>query len=302
MRGAAGAVEAVSRSTVATLCAATRVSAVPSSKKKTAGATHPLPAARPRAAAFFDVDNTIVRGASAYHIARELHRREFFSLIDVVVFAGHAIWYFLAGEDRKKIVDARDRALGIIKGHSVAEMVAVAEDVYDQVLESKMFPGARRLLERHLDRGDQVWLITASPSEVGQLIAHRLGATGAVGTVAEEQDGFYTGRMVGEMMHGETKAAAARAIAEREGFDLADCWAYGDSANDIPMLSAVGYPCGINPEPRLRRHCAEVGWPVLDFRRKRSSMKRKVGTTAGTAGAAWATTVVVRAMLRRLAP
>jgi phosphoserine phosphatase len=102
------------------------------------------------------------------------------------------------------------------------------------------------------------------------------------------------------MMHGAAKATAARAIAEREGFDLADCWAYGDSANDIAILSAVGHPCAINPEPRLRRHCAEVGWPVLDFRRRRSSVRRKLGSTAGTAGAAWAAAVTIRALRRRL--
>jgi phosphoserine phosphatase len=102
------------------------------------------------------------------------------------------------------------------------------------------------------------------------------------------------------MMHGAAKATAARAIAEREGFDLADCWAYGDSANDIAILSAVGHPCAINPEPRLRRHSAEVGWPVLDFRRRRSSVRRKLGSTAGTAGAAWAAAVTIRALRRRL--
>ncbi len=277
------------------------MSDVPPSQE-TAGAGPPPLAVRPRAAAFFDVDNTVIRGASAYHLVTEMHRRDFFGLVDIVVFAGHAMGYFLMGENKRQIADVRERALSIMKGHSVAEMVAVAEDVYDQILEAKIFPGTRQLLQRHLDRGDQVWLITASPIEIGQLIARRVGATGAVGTVAEERDGIYTGRLVGDMMHGETKAAAARKIAEREGFDLADCWAYGDSVNDIPILGSVGFPCGINPEPRLRRHCAEVGWPVLDFRRKRSSVRRKLGATAGTAGAAWAAAVVVRAMVRRLKP
>jgi HAD superfamily hydrolase (TIGR01490 family) len=252
-----------------------------------------------RAAAFFDVDNTIIRGASAYHLVRELHRRDFFTVKDIAFFMRHALDYVLGGENAGQMGVVRDRALGIMRGRSVAEIIAIAEEVYDEVLESKIFPGTRALLDDHVAAGHQVWLITASPQEIGKLIAHRLGATGAVGTAAEEKDGIYTGRLVGDMMHGSNKAAAARTIAEREGFDLADCYAYGDSVNDIPILSEVGHPCGINPEPRLRMHCLDAGWPVQDFRRPRSSMRRKVGNTAGTAGAAWAFTVIGRSLLRR---
>lgn len=252
-----------------------------------------------RSAAFFDVDNTIIRGASAYHLVRELHRRDFFTVGDIAFFARHAADYLLGGENAGQMGIVRDRALSIMKGRSVAEIIAIAEEVYDEVLESKIFPGTRSLLVDHVAAGHQVWLITASPQEIGQLIAHRLGATGAMGTVAEELDGFYTGRLVGDLMHGKNKAAAARSIAEREGFDLTDCYAYGDSENDIPILSAVGHPCGINPEPRLRMHCIDVGWPIHDFRRPRSSMRRKLGSTAGTAGAAWAAAVALRSMARR---
>jgi HAD superfamily hydrolase (TIGR01490 family) len=250
------------------------------------------------AAAFFDVDNTLIRGASAYHLVRELHRRRFFTIADVLFFARHLADYFLQGENQAQLGVVRDRALGIMRGRSVAEMISIAEDVYEGVLASKVFPGTRRLLEKHIASGHQVWLITASPEEIGRLIAHRLGATGAVGTVAEERDGFYTGRLAGPMMHGATKAAAARQIAEREGFDLAHCYAYGDSVNDIPILDEVGHPCAINPEPRLRRHCARAGWPIRDFRRKRSTMGRKVGSTAGTAGAAWALAIILRSLRR----
>ena len=174
------------------------------------------------AAAFFDVDNTLVRGASAFHLVRELHRRDFFTIADIAFFARHVLSYFLAGENRKKMAAARDRALGIIRGRSVAEIVALAEDVYDDVLERTVFPGTRTLLEGHLAAGHEVWLITAGPQEIGRLIAHRLGATGAVCTVAEERDGYYTGRLVGPMMHGAAKASAAREIAEQGGFALAD--------------------------------------------------------------------------------
>lgn len=252
------------------------------------------------AAAFFDVNNTIIRGASTYHVVRELYRRDFFSLTDIVLFAGHAFVYLSHGESRRQIAMVRDRALRIIEGRSVAEMIAVAEEVYEEVLATKVFPGTRSRLDEHLAAGHQVWLVTASPQEVGELIARRLGATGAVGTVAEEHGGIYTGRLAGPLMHGERKAVVAQEIARREGLDLRDCYAYGDSVNDIPILAAVGHPCAINPEARLRRYCREMGWPVLDVHRRRSSARRKAGNTAAAAGAVWALSVVLRTILRRI--
>src|SRR5690606_12601051 len=114
----------------------------------------------------------------------------------------------------------------------------------------------------HLDAGHEVWIITASPVEVGELIGRRLGATGALGTVAEHLDGYYTGRLVGDMMHGRAKARAVLALAEEEGIDLASSFAYGDSMHDVPILSTVGHPVAINPDRRLRRHAQRVGWPV----------------------------------------
>ncbi|ACQ81502.1 HAD-superfamily subfamily IB hydrolase, TIGR01490 [Beutenbergia cavernae DSM 12333] len=258
-----------------------------------------MPAADRPAVAFFDVDNTVIRGASAYHLARELYRRRFFTAWDILWFGAHAFAYFLFGENNVRIQKVRRRALDIIAGRTEAEMISIGEDVYDQVLGSRVFPGARALIGAHLAAGHEVWLVTATPREIGDLIARRLGATGAVGTVAESRDGIYTGRLVGDMMHGEHKADAVREIASRAGVELEDCSAYGDSINDVPMLSIVGHPCAINPDPRLRLHCAGTGWPVRDFRRRRRSVKRGV-TTASWAGAAWAAAVVARAIHRRL--
>src|SRR5699024_7046478 len=136
----------------------------------------------------------------------------------------------------------------------------------------------------HLEVGDQVWIVTAAPREVGELVARRLGLTGVLGTVAEHEDGVYTGELSGDMMHGAHKAAAVREIAERENLDLAVSAAYGDSSNDIPMLRTVGHPCAINPDPRLRLFAADIGWPVRDFRRRRRNVRGGL-RTASQAGA-----------------
>lgn len=105
------------------------------------------------------------------------------------------------------------------------------------------------------------------------MIARRLGMTGALGTVAEAVDGRYTGRLVGEMLHGPAKAAAVRALARREQLDLGRCAAYSDSANDIPMLSLVGHPFVVNPDGRLRKYARAHGWRVRDFRTGRKAAR-----------------------------
>ncbi|MEN0129418.1 MAG: HAD-IB family hydrolase [Brevundimonas sp.] len=250
-------------------------------------------------AAFFDVDNTIIRGASAFHLAAGLYRRGFFRKRDLWRYGYHQLRYRLLGEDKDQIDALRTEALAIMRGHSVAEVTAIAEDIYDEVLCLRIYPGTRRLLDQHLAEGHGVWLVTATPVEIASLLARRLGATGGLGTIAEHRDGHYTGRLVGDMLHGEAKAAAVRDLARTQGIDLESSYAYGDSLNDVPILSAVGHPCAINPDGRLRRYAAEIGWPVREFRGRRRAARRGVNA-ASLAGAAWAATLVIRSVHRSI--
>lgn len=215
--------------------------------------------------AFFDVDNTIIRGASAFHLAVGLWRRGFLGAWDILRFAIHQARYLAFGENRRQIDEVRAAGLALLRGHSVAEMRGIAEDVYDEVLHLRIYPGTRRLLDEHRQAGHEVWLVTAGPAEIGELIARRLNAAGALGTVLERADGRYTGRLVGDLLHGEAKADAVERLARREGIDLGASYAYGDSTHDVPLLSLVGNPVAINPDRRLRRHAARVGWPVRTF-------------------------------------
>ena len=247
--------------------------------------------------AFFDVDNTIIRGASSFHLGVGLYRRGFFTSLDLVQFAVHQARYLVFGENKRQIDQVRTRGLSIMAGRSVAEVAAIGEEVYDEVLCLRIFPGTQKLLDDHIAAGHQVWLVTASPVEIGQLIARRLGATGALGTVAEHKDGFYTGRLVGDLLHGKAKASAIQALAESEDLNLAASFAYGDSINDVPILSAVGHPCAINPETRLRRHAKTVGWPIREFRGRRRTARRSANA-ASLAGLAWVAGLVLRSLGR----
>lgn len=251
-------------------------------------------------AAFFDLDNTIIRGASAFHLAVGLRRRGFFGTWDLITFAFHQSRYLMFGEDLRQIEQVRARALSIVAGRSVAEIAAVGEEIWDEVLSLRIFPGTQALLTEHLDAGHQVWIITASPVEIGELIGRRLGVTGALGTVAEHVDGFYTGRMIGDMLHGQAKARAVRELARQQGLDLTLCYAYGDSTNDVPILSSVGHPVAINPDGRLRRHARAVGWPVREFRGRRRVAARRSMHAARLAGVAWVVGLVWRSVRRAL--
>ena len=237
----------------------------------------------PGAAAFFDVDNTMMIGSSIYHFVRGLATRQFFTTQDVWRFAYQQVVFRVGGKERMAHMSSvKEAALAFCTGHEVDELMLLGEEIYDELMADRIWSGTRSLAQRHLDAGQPVWLVTATPVELATIIARRLGLTGALGTVAEIVDGTYTGRLVGEPLHGPAKAEAILALAEREGLDLSRCSAYGDSANDIPMLSVVGHPCAINPDPELRRVARERGWEVRDFRTGRKVVKIGVPGAAAT--------------------
>ena len=257
--------------------------------------TRPAQTAPTTVAAFFDVDNTVIRGASAFHIARGLKQRGYFRNRDIIRFGWEQLKYLIFGESKEQMDTVKAEALSIIKGWSVAEMAQIGEEVYDEVLALRIFPGTKALIDEHRAQGHQVWFVTATPVEIGRLIARRLGATGALGTVAEHKGGHYTGRLAGEFMHGEAKAVGVRELAERTGLVIESCFAYGDSMNDVPMLAAVGHPCAINPDGRLRRHAKKQGWPIQEFRGRNPNGRRSI-VRASITGFVWVVMKVVRAI------
>jgi HAD superfamily hydrolase (TIGR01490 family) len=184
-------------------------------------------------------------------------------------------------EDPNGMRTAKEAALAFVAGREVAEIVRYGEEIYDERMAEQINAGTLALAQQHLDAGQRVWLVTATPVELASIIARRLGLTGALGTVSEVADGRYTGHLVGDPLHGPAKAAAVRALAEREGLDLSRCWAYSDSINDLPMFSLVGHPVAINPDPDLKAVAKERDWPVKDFRTARKAARIGVPTAAG---------------------
>ena len=247
----------------------------------------------PTAAAFFDVDNTVIQGASIFHLARGMHRRKFFTTREIAGAMWKQLYFRVAGvENPEHVADTRTAALSFIAGHTVAELEQLGEEIFDEAMAARVWPGTKALAQIHLDLGQRVWLVTAAPVEIASIIARRLGLTGALGTVAEHESGVYTGRLVGDLLHGPAKAEAINALAVREGLDLARSTAYSDSINDLPMLSTVGTAVAINPDAKLRAHARAQGWRIRDYRTGRKAARVGLATTTAVGAAVAAGTAL----------
>ncbi|WP_025619427.1 HAD family hydrolase [Salinispora cortesiana] len=252
------------------------------------------------AAAFFDVDNTMMQGASIYWFARGLAARNYVTTSDLLRFAWQQLRFrVLATEHVGDMSQIKEAALAFVEGWRVEEVERLAEEIFDELMAPRIWAGARQLAQGHLDAGQRVWLVSAAPVEIGRVIAARLGLTGAIGTVSEVVDGAYTGRLVGDLMHGPAKAEAVTRLAAAEGLDLSRCTAYSDSANDLPMLAAAGRGVAVNPDSALLREARRRGWEVRDFRTGRRAVKIAVPSTAAVGLVAGAVTAGLARHRRR---
>ena len=106
-------------------------------------------------------------------------------------------------------------------------------------------------MEQHHERGEHVYIVSATLQEIVDAIAEDLGFDGALGTVCEVKDGSTPAARCGRCTP-RRRPSCVRELAEREGFDLAECTAYSDSHTDLPFLEAVGHPVVVNPDRALR--------------------------------------------------
>jgi len=230
--------------------------------------------------AFFDIDNTIMRGASIFHLARGLFARKILSATDLANFAfAQGKFLTIGSENLADMARITQDALAFVAGRTSEEVIGLSEEIYDEIMADKVWPGTVQLAHTHRAAGHQVWLVSAAPIELANIIATRLGLSGAVATVSEIENGVYTGRLKNPPMHGEQKAIAVAKLASEHGLDLVHSFAYSDSSNDIPLLNSVGNPTAINPDSTLRSHAVENGWPVHDFRRQR--LVKRYGVPVG---------------------
>lgn len=226
-------------------------------------------------AAFFDLDNTLLRGASSFLFAKAAFERNFVKRRELWRFAWQQFKFITRGESAKLLAHIEDRAMSLVVGQSAKALEALVGIAWEDYVKEKMWPETVRIAQEHVAAGREVWIITAAPVQMGQYIAKQLGLTGALGTILEVKDGLLTGEFEGRPLHGEGKAVAIQKLAKERGLSLKRSYAYSDSHNDLYMLTRVGHAVAVNPDKTLERYAKAAHWTILDFKKRELKANKK---------------------------
>ena len=222
-----------------------------------------------RSAAFFDLDNTLIGGSSLFHLGWGGFKRGMFSPVEAARFTMANLRFMLTRKERTGAPQIWGNfAASFVKGAEAAEMVRIGREIIDESIRPAIRGAVVEMAQRHLESGHEVWIVTASPQELSQMLAENLGFTGGIGTRAEVMEGRYTGRIPQGILHGPEKAKAVVSLAGERGIDLATSSAYSDSINDLPLLHSVGFPNAVTPDRELARKAVLSGWPVHELRNR----------------------------------
>ena len=218
-----------------------------------------------RAAAFFDLDRTLVSRSSSLALAGSFRERGLIGRRQVLVARVAQLLFTRFGARGSQVGQTADRAAVALAGVSVETLREIVEEAVPLVLKPLVYREALDLAAEHAGRGERTYIVTAALQEVADELARELGLDGAAGSRAEVEDGKYTGRLE-RRLFGPAKAEVLRELAAADGLDLAASTAYSDSHSDVAFLEAVGHAVAVNPDRELRDVAAERGWPVRRFR------------------------------------
>jgi HAD superfamily hydrolase (TIGR01490 family) len=216
------------------------------------------------AAAFFDLDRTLIRRSSALALAGPFQERGLIGRKQLFKAAAWQLLFAARGASAETVRKAAEDGLMLLEGLEVEEMRELVGGAMETALKPLVYREPLDLVTKHRERGERVYVVSATLQEIVEVLAEELGFDGAVGSLCEVVDGRYTGRSI-RACHGRGKADAVRDLAQNEGIDLARSTAYSDSHTDLPFLEAVGNPVAVNPDRELRRIARARGWPMLGF-------------------------------------
>jgi HAD superfamily hydrolase (TIGR01490 family) len=217
-----------------------------------------------RPAAFFDLDRTLLRRSSALALAGSFRQHGVIGRGQLAKAAAWQLLFAARGAGAETVRKAAEDGLMILKGFRVDDLRNLVATAMEPILKPLVYQEPLHLATRHRERGEPVYIVSATLQEIVEELARELGFDGAIGSTCEIVDGVYTGRSL-RGAHGEGKAEAVRELAAEAGLDLAASTAYSDSHTDLPFLEAVGNPVVVNPDRELRRIASERDWPILEF-------------------------------------
>lgn len=236
-------------------------------------------------AAFFDLDKTLIQGSSALHFARAAYRAGMVSRRQLARDGWANLRFRLQGSNDRDTDALRQRVLDALAGQRVVDLSRLGPHVLAGVLPLLYWPVLEEAYA-HQDAGRRAYIVTAASQELAEALAYVLVLDGGIGMRSEVRDGVYTGKPAGPFTYREGKAIAIRELAERDGIDLSESYAYSDSESDLPMLRAVGHPVAVNPDGALMKVARAEGWRVMRF--DRLGLRLKVGAAVGTVALAGA--------------
>ena len=216
-------------------------------------------------AAFFDLDKTVIAKSSLIALGPEFHARGMLRRRTLAWGVISQMLFLRFGADEEKLTKIRESVLKITKGWDANEIRELVDETINELIEPLIYDEALELIDHHLSQGDEVWLVSMSPTQVVEPFAKLLGITGAIASRAKiDENGKFTGEME-FFAQGENKAVAIKELAQKRGIDLAESFSYSDSATDIPMLQVVGHAFAVNPDKELTKTAHENEWPILSF-------------------------------------
>ena len=253
------------------------------------------------AAAFFDLDKTLIEGSSAVHFGRAAYRAGMVSRRQLAHDAWANLRFRLNGSTDAGTDELRQRILDSIAGQRTVDLARLGPDVLAGIL-PLLYREVLAEAYAHQDAGRCAYIVTAASQELADVLAHVLVLDGGIGMRSEVRDGVYTGKAAGPFTYREGKAEAIRELAAERGIDLSESYAYSDSESDLPMMRAVGHPVAVNPDRTLERVAREEGWGIMRFDKlgRRLRWAAAVGSVALVGGGGGYVAARARRPRRRL--
>lgn len=214
--------------------------------------------------AFFDVDHTISRKATALAFVLVCIRRGYIKWWYLLA----APWLYVTYRLFSVKMDFLYRlSLPKLYGVTRAEFEDIAREAFGRYLKDNLYPGALREMDELRRRGIRVILATSTPFEAVYPLAQFCGISAAdvISTQFAYSGGVFDGKLIGVPVFSKYKCEIIRSFVQRSGTDLQFCSFYSDSIHDLPLLELVGHPVAANPDCRLRRVARKRGWSIKDF-------------------------------------